>query len=230
MENKKAQEFYGNLAEGNGDKYLAEARRFIPPYDAIAEMVTNALQSISPTNILDVGSGVGNIEEIILKKIPGAQITCVEVSPEMARASRERLSHYGDQVTLLNMNILDFEPEQGFDAILSNIALHNIPYDRKESLMRNIKGWLKPKGTFIWSDLIRYDDEEIQKSVTDQRLKFAMANGATEEFARRNFEKEGKHDYPLTEDETFELLARVGFDSIMGTKQSAFAIFRAMKK
>lgn len=232
MKNEVAQGFYGELAKGNGDRYLTEARRFIPAYDVIIGMATDLLKSNLSQRVLDIGSGVGNVEEIILKKSPNAQIICVETSPEMARASRERLASYGDQIKILNMDILDYKPEQGFDAALSNIALHNIPYDKKEGLIRNIRDWLNPGGLFVWSDLIKYNNDEVQKRVTEQRLRFAMANGATEEFARENFEKEGKHDYPLTMEETWALLEKVRFGdefSVGGIRQGAFALFRANK-
>ncbi len=230
MENKIAQGFYGSLAEGRGDRYLVEARRFIPRYDEIAEEVTDLLQLYSPAEILDIGSGIGNIEGIIFSKLPKSRVTCVEASPDMAQTSRLNLSQYGDRANIINMSILDFVPEQQYDAILSNIALHNVPYDRKEGLIGSVRDWLNPEGVFVWSDLIKYANEQIQGRVIGDRLRFAMERGASEEFARENFEKEGKHDYPLTTDETLELLRKVGFERPENVwLHGAFEIFYARK-
>lgn len=230
MGNKIAQGFYGSLAEGKGERYLVEARRFIPRYDEIADEVTGLLQLNSPTEILDIGSGIGNIEEIIFRKLPKSRITCIEASPDMARTSRLNLAQYGDRANVVNMSVLDFEPERQYDSILSNLALHNIPYDQKEGLIKNVRGWLSPKGVFVWSDLIKYANGQIQQRIVNERLRFAMERGASEEFARENFEKEGKHDYPLTTDETLGLLRKVGFEQPENVwLHEAFAIFYARK-
>lgn len=230
MENKIAQGFYGSLVEEKGEKYLVEARRFIPRYDEMAEEVTDLLRLSSPTHILDIGSGIGNIEEIIFKKMPHSRVTCVEASPDMAKTSRANLERYGEQVRVLTQDIGDFSPDQQYDAVLSNIALHNVPYDRKPALFKRINGWLTDGGVFVWSDLIKYADGQIQQHVLDQRLRFAMDKGATREFAKENFDKETKHDYPLTPEESIELLRQTGFLSPQTAwLHGAFAIFYARK-
>ena len=230
MKNKVAQSFYSSLAKGKGEKYLIEARRFIPRYNEIAKEVVMLLQIYNPTNILDIGSGIGNIEKNIFKKLPKTEIICVEISPEMARTSRLNLKQFGNRAKIVNKDILDFEADDRYDAIFSNIALHNIPYGKKKLLIKNIKKWLNYCGIFIWSDLIKYSDDIVQNKIIAQRLKNALKKGATKKFAEENFEKEGKFDYPLGVNQTLNLLKETGFSkSEIVWLYGAFAIFYAQK-
>ncbi|MFH0970591.1 MAG: class I SAM-dependent methyltransferase [Candidatus Diapherotrites archaeon] len=230
MDNRVAQGFYGSLAQGTGEKYLLEARRFIPKYDEMAEEVTDILTLFSPTRILDIGSGIGNIERLIFQKLPNSTIACVETSPDMARTSRINLEQYARKVQVINQDILDFLPNESYDAVVSNIVLHNVPYKRKPALFERINGWLADGGVLVWSDLIKYSDEKIQQHVLNQRLRFALEKGATQEFARENFDKETKHDYPLTPMESIELLKEAGFQNIqIKWMHGAFSIFYARK-
>jgi cyclopropane fatty-acyl-phospholipid synthase-like methyltransferase len=188
------------------------------------------LQITSPATILDIGSGTGNVEELIFKKLPHALVTCVEASKEMAQVSQPELAKFGDNAKLICQDILAFKPEQEYDAILASLVLHNVPYDKKEGLLRKIKAWLNPGGVFVWSDLIRYSDKQVQKHFIDYRLNFGFERGGSKEFARKNFEKEEKLDYPLTIKETLDLAARAGFKQTeIAWMHDTFAIFY-MKK
>lgn len=185
MENKSAENYYRELS----GKYLLEARRFVPKYDEIIEQVTGLLQITSPATILDIGSGTGNVEELIFKKLPHALVTCVEASKEMAQVSQPELAKFGDNAKLVCQDILAFKPEQEYDAILASLVLHNVPYDKKEGLLRKINAWLNPGGVFVWGDLIRYTDKQVQKHFIDYRINFGFERGGSKEFTERTLKK-----------------------------------------
>ncbi|HDD46560.1 MAG TPA: class I SAM-dependent methyltransferase [Candidatus Aenigmarchaeota archaeon] len=233
MKNRIAQEFYGSIAE----RYLVEVRRFVPRYDEMVEQITDLLEmnfanfareDLQEIKMLDIGSGVGNVEVCILQKLPNSHITCIDASPEMVKAFESNLAKYNSyegRVIIVNQDILTFEPEEQYDAILSNLVLHNIPYKEKEGLVRKIRDWLTLDGIFVWGDLIRYKNRDIQNYFVNYRLNFALEKGAQEEFARESFEKEEKYDWPLTIEETLSLAKRAGFQADNVWVHDTFAIF-----
>ncbi len=226
MGNVIAQKYYKKLAK----KYLVEARNFIPKYDEILKQILDLSQIKNSKKILDIGCGAGNLEELILKKFPNSQITCVEASPKMAQISRSKLAKYKENVKIIKIDILDFKPTEKYGLIISNIVLHNISYDKKEKLLKKIRGWLKSDGIFIWGDLIKYDDKKMQEFFVNYRLKFGLARGGNKKFAKENFEKEEKYDFPFTIEKTLEILRKVGYkQSKKVWNHDTFAIFYMRK-
>ncbi len=183
MTRHRARRFYGGLAEGIGERYLVEARRFVP-YDVMIENVTDLLAGASPRKILDLGSGVGNVEEIVFRKLPDAEITCVELLPNMVSASRKRLKKYRDKVKIVEGDFLYFDTRDKYDAVFSNIAIHNIPIDQKRVLFNRIRFLLRSRKPFIWSDLIRYQDPYLQELFVAYRILRALQEGADPEFVK----------------------------------------------
>ena len=200
--------FYGDLA---GEKYLTEIRRFGLRYDEMVKTLVDLMCLNSPKEILDIGCGVGNIDEQLLNELPNSNITCVEVSPEMVAAAKERLEKSRRKVNLVCTNILDFKPDIKFDAIFSNLAIHNLSLKDKKILLRKIKKWLKPKGVFLWGEFMDWEDEKVGKFFMDYRKKVILKSGAEKEFVEDILAKE-EQDTRLTVTETIDVLRNVGFN------------------
>jgi tRNA (cmo5U34)-methyltransferase len=202
----KHKKFYGSLA---GDTYLREIRRFGLRYDEMVDTLVDVVQVHSPSSILDIGCGIGNIDGLILDKLPEAKITAIELSPEMADVSRERLAGY-QGIDVICDDVLHYNATQKFDTIFSNLAIHNLPHDDKEKLLSRIKGWLKPKGVFLWGDFMDWHDKKVGQHFMDYRRSKVMESGVDKEFAEDIFAKEEK-DYRLTVSETIDMLRDAGF-------------------
>ncbi len=89
------------------------------------EAIIALLETELPKEILDIGSGVGNVDMLILDNTPASRIDCVEFSPDMARASVSSLSRYMDRAKVIMKDVMDFNPGQKYDAVLSNLVLRN---------------------------------------------------------------------------------------------------------
>ncbi len=224
---KSAKNYYVELKNGYGDKI----RQLVPKYDDMTRCIIDLLDLCSPATVLDIGAGVGNLSLIVLREIPGVQLTTVEASSEMISEAREALKSDANQVSLLHRDILDFSPEGAFDAIFTDLVLHNIPFDRKGELISTISGWLNPGGVFIWGDLIRYRDPQIQDHFIRQRIEHALSAGCSKGLVKRNFEKEETEDWPLTIEETLSVARSAGFDDPQNVwTHDTFAVFFLRKK
>ncbi len=199
-------EFYGNFT---AETYLREIRRFGLRYDEMVDTLVDVVEVHSPGSILDIGCGVGNIEELILDKLPDAQITSIELSPEMADTARKRLASY-QGVEVICEDALHYNPSQKYDAVFSNLAIHNLPHDAKVKLLSRIKDWLKPNGIFVLGDFMDWHDKKVGKHFMEYRRKRVLESGVDKEFADEIFAKEEK-DHRLTVPETIDMLRNVGF-------------------
>ncbi|NQU20824.1 MAG: class I SAM-dependent methyltransferase [Candidatus Nealsonbacteria bacterium] len=83
--------------------------------------------------ILDVGSGAGQIARHLLKYAdPGAKLTCVDLSHEMLRRARNRLKHARPRFLAADMTRLPFA-DASFDCITCGYVLEHLP-DAKPGL------------------------------------------------------------------------------------------------
>lgn len=94
---------------------------------ALVEAACERLRSIDrPLRILDLCAGTGAVGLAAARRLPRAQVTCVELSEDALPYLRANIEQYGDgRVTAIKGDVLagfeasGFEP-RSFDAILSN--------------------------------------------------------------------------------------------------------------
>jgi ubiquinone/menaquinone biosynthesis C-methylase UbiE len=81
-------------------------------------------------NILDVGSGAGQIARHLLKFAdPEARVTCFDLSQEMLRRARNRLKSDRPQFVVADITRLPF-PSHSFDCVTCGYVLEHIPDPR----------------------------------------------------------------------------------------------------
>jgi ubiquinone/menaquinone biosynthesis C-methylase UbiE len=81
-------------------------------------------------NILDVGSGAGQIARHLLKYAdPEAHLTCFDLSQEMLRRARNRLKSDRPQFVVADITRLPF-PSHSFDCVTCGYVLEHIPDPR----------------------------------------------------------------------------------------------------
>jgi len=111
-----------------------------------------------PIVVLDLGAGFGALTEKILTRYPHSTVTCVDGSAEMMKLARERLAPYGPRVRL-HLADLAFpswhDPLHGpFHAVVSGLAIHHLPDERKQQLYHEVFDLLSPGGLFLNNDAV----------------------------------------------------------------------------
>ena len=119
---EKVREYYADLRQA----YPTKIRQLVPKYDEMVDLIVELLRLDEPRTVLDIGAGIGNLSAAVLAGLPETRVTVVEACEEMFGEAAQTLNHYSDRVKLVNRDILDFIPEHGYDAIISNLVLHNI--------------------------------------------------------------------------------------------------------
>jgi SAM-dependent methyltransferase len=98
--------------------------------------------------VLDLGTGDGRLLALLASEFPGIEGVGLDSSPLMLARAAERFE--GDPRFEIAEHDLAAElPDLGtFDAVISGLAIHHLPDERKRSLYGEIFGILAPGGVF----------------------------------------------------------------------------------
>ena len=112
-------EFYGLEIEVNRSVLIPR-----PETELLVEAIIELVGKDSAINILDIGSGSGNISIALAKNIPSCKVIGIDISEKAIEISKKnaKLNEVENQLIFVNKNILNgFEiGESRFDVVVSN--------------------------------------------------------------------------------------------------------------
>ena len=124
--------------------------------------------------VLDVGTGNGRLIALLLGARPTAQAVGLDFSPVMLDAARRRFADDG-RVQIVAHDIDEPLPAGGpFCAVVSALAIHHCPDERKRELYAEAHGLLRPGGVFLNLEHVASPSERLHHS-------FLAAVGTTPE-------------------------------------------------
>lgn len=133
------------------DDYLG---REIPHRDVAESLLLEALPE-RIERFLDLGTGDGRLLALVGERHPTAHGIGIDASlPMLERAQRRFAGNHS--IELLQHDLTEPLPAEGgaFDAIVSALAIHHLPDERKRSLFSEIRALLVPDGTFVNLELV----------------------------------------------------------------------------
>ena len=118
----------------NLDEFFARVQEWVP----------------QPTRILEIGCGEGAGTERLASAYPGAEITAIDITPNLGRLYAGRM----DRVQFRRMPVQDLLPAHAakFDLILMCDVLHHIPSDMRPEILAAARELLSPGGSFVFKD------------------------------------------------------------------------------
>lgn len=117
------------------------------PQRAQGEAVLLDLLPSRLRRLLDLGTGDGRLIAIIREARPHVTAVGIDFSPPMLAAARDRFA--GD-VSLMEHDLTEPLPQLGtFDAVVSSLAIHHLPDERKRTLYAEVFDVLEPGGVFL---------------------------------------------------------------------------------
>ncbi len=98
----------------------------------------------TPLQILDIGTGSGNIAIVAAKELPNAQVTAVDISPAALEVARANAWVHGvaDRIRFITGDLFACDLQETFHAILSNPPY--IEDEEMDALMPDVKNF-EPK-------------------------------------------------------------------------------------
>jgi len=199
------------------------------------QLIAEAASRVTPkgSSLLDIGCGAGNYSLKILERLPGLDVTLVDLSRPMLDRATERVSRAtSGQVMPLQGDIRELQlGEARFDIICAAAVLHHLREQSEwEQVFSKLYRALKPGGSIWISDLIEHTNTRIQ-SFMWERYGAYLAQLKDEAYRDHVLAYVAKEDSPRPLMYQLDLLRSVGFDEVeILHKNNCFAAFGAVKK
>ena len=195
--------------------YTAAIDRCVPRYREMLWAILHYLPTgWTPTRILELGCGSGNLSELLCRKFPDASIRLVDFSGKLLEQCRSRLSDFGNvHYQEDDFRSLAFAPGS-LDLIISSISLHHLTHEEKAHLFGKIFRWLDDDGVFSYSDQFAgVTDDLYARQMADWKERSKKLGASTEEW-NTWMEHQDAHDHHATLIDQIEWLRDAGFGPI----------------
>lgn len=198
------------------------------------DLITEAAAATNPhaTRLLDVGCGAGNYSIKLLQRLPGLEVTLIDLSRPMLDRAQQRLAETSaHSVTPIQGDIREIELGQSqFDVILAAAVLHHLRTDAEwEAVFGKLHEALVPGGSFWIFDMVESDVPEVRRMQWSRYGRYLEGLHGPE-YRERVFAYIEKEDTPRSLLYQLDLLRKVGFASVeVLHKQACFAAFGAVK-
>ena len=137
--------------------FIDERRKLIPLFDVQEELVRRLMTrgGRQVTRFCDLGAGDGGFAELVLDAFPDSTGVLVDFSEPMLAAAQQRLAGKEGRWEIVRGDLStpawrDGLPAGGaYDAIVSRLAIHHLPDERKQQLYAEAFAMLAPGGLFL---------------------------------------------------------------------------------
>ncbi len=129
-------------------------RQVIPP------IVAHARGREQPLRVLEIACGTGRVGAQLVRALPEASYTGVDLSPYYIEVARERLAEY-PQVSLVTANAEALPlPDASFDAVCSVYLFHELPRNARRRVFAELLRVLRPGGCLVIEDSLQPKDAD----------------------------------------------------------------------
>lgn len=217
MENSKPEnvvDFYNSFSK----QYTESVKRCVPFYDEMLESLFLFLpDNFVPKNILELGSGTGNLTKLIVKKFPSAKITAVDISQECIEESKLQINF---PVNYVNSNFKEiYFAENSFDLIVSSISIHHINDIEKQKLFGKLFQYQTTGGILSFCDQFCAETNEIYLKYISEWKKHAFSKGSNDDEWNMWMQHQKDHDFHSTLENHTNWLKQAGYKNIDCTKR-----------
>jgi SAM-dependent methyltransferase len=145
-------------------------------FTRIAELIKN----LSPSEVLELGSGPGFLANEILNMNPGISYTGFDFSDAMHELSRENNSNFSNNTSFIVGDFMKpdwFKQLNQFECIVTMQAAHEVRHKSKSNeFLLPIKNVLAPGGSLIYCDHFfdsgLMNNDQLYMSLTEQESSF----------------------------------------------------------
>lgn len=191
-------------------EYDATIRRFIPGYETMLTVAAEAVASIRPGHVVDLGAGTGALSAAILERDEVGGVELLDVDPEMLARARARLRRFGDRATF-TLRSFD-EPFAPADAFAASLSLHHIPtLEGKARLFERVFEALASGGVLVNADANMPEDEDERAGLFRHWADHLVSGGIPEARAWEHFAEWSEEDTYLSRDAELDALRGIGF-------------------
>ncbi|HEY6008211.1 MAG TPA: class I SAM-dependent methyltransferase [Geobacteraceae bacterium] len=197
------------------------------------ELIAAAAAATTPgaRRALDVGCGGGNYALKLLQKLPGLELTLLDLSGAMLKRARVRVTAAGaGAVETVQGDVRTISPAGRYDIIVASAVLHHLREEEEwRQVFRRLYQALEPGGSFWIYDLLAHDISAVEE-LMQQRHGDHLVALRDEAYREQVFTRIREDDTPRSLQFQLDLLRETGFSSIdVLHKNARFAAFGGVK-
>ncbi|MEG4391364.1 class I SAM-dependent methyltransferase [Microcoleus sp. BROC3] len=199
--------------------------RLIPRYreqhDLILQLIP--LETNAKIKVLDLGAGTGILSALILQAFPQANVVAFDIANNMLKTCQTNLSAFGKRLTLQQGNFAEDDFGNGYDLVVSGLAIHHLDSEGKQKLFHKLFDSLNPGGILLIRDIVTGATPRLTQQYEQLWRQYMRANGEDDAAWFQNYLKE---DIPSSVEDQTKWLAEAGFaDAGCHWRYLNFAIF-----
>jgi ubiquinone/menaquinone biosynthesis C-methylase UbiE len=132
------------------DRSFLQRLLFAPVHDAMLVQATAVCPS--PSSVLDVGCGTGQLLRKAALRFPDARLTGIDAAADMVRVARAGVPE-GAPIRIVEgfAEQVPF-PDDSFDLVLTTMSFHH--WADQRTALRDVRRVLAPGGAFVLADLL----------------------------------------------------------------------------
>ena len=202
----------------------------------VLSLISEAASKVTPGagHVLDLGCGAGNYTLKLLERLPGLDVTLVDLSRNMLDRATERVgAATAGKIVARQSDLRELPWDElagTFDIAMAAATLHHLRTDAEwQSVFAGVFRSLRPGGSFWIADLVAHDDPHVQAMMWNRYGEYLTSLGG-EAYQQKVFTYVEAEDTPRSATFQLELLKSVGFAGVeLLHKNSCFAAFGGIK-
>jgi tRNA (cmo5U34)-methyltransferase len=203
------------LFDRAAQRYDTTRRQLVPCFDDLYGTALTLLpqQRNASLRVLDIGAGTGLFSAFIAELYPQADLTLIDLAPDMLTKAAQRLEMYASRVTIQQLDMTHIRQLGTFDVIVSALAIHHLNDEQKQQLFRDIERMLVSKGRFINVEQILGPTPAIEQHYEAIWIETAQAKGVSPDDLAAAQERM-RHDQTVPLALQLQWLVDVGFENV----------------
>ena len=163
------------------EQYDGQRRALIPCFDLFYQTAAELAAAVpNVRHVLDLGAGTGLMSAFVHTRCPQAEFILADISMQMLAKAQERFCglpnfHFIEQ-DLTRLAPDSRLPENGFNLIVSALAIHHLDNPQKQTLFRQIARLLAPNGRFINADQVLGETAAAETAYTEHWRRHVTAH------------------------------------------------------
>ena len=137
--------------------FLDHGRFYVPERERQVALVAALVpRPEGARTVVDLCCGEGLLAAAVLAAQPDARVIGFDGSPAMREAAEARLGTHGSRfaTAACDLHALELPAAGPLRAVVSSLALHHVPHERKPALYRQLHDALAPGGALLIADLV----------------------------------------------------------------------------
>jgi len=162
--------------------YDRARRQLVPGLDGFygAALESVPFRQDAQIQVLDLGAGTGLLSSMVAGRFPRSRVTLVDLSVEMLRVARRRLSEGNGRFEFRNMDYARKPLPRGYDLVVSALSIHHLTHGDKKELFEKVHDSLAEGGYFVNADQVQGETPEEETTYREWWLQRVREAGVSE--------------------------------------------------